>query len=59
VPNEYFGKLFVGPRQQEMNVLYDTMSDWTVVTDDYEIWNSETAQKWVYEEDGETIYNDI
>ena len=40
-----------------MDVLYDTMSDWTVITDDYDPDRSETAKPWL---DGDyNVYNDI
>lgn len=59
IQNEYFGPLYVGGELEKMNVLYDTMSDWTVLSDDYEIQNSKTAVPWIAEEDGEMIYNDV
>jgi len=59
VPNEYFGPVFVGERKEVMSVLYDTMSDWTVLSDDYEVRTSKTSTPWVYEDDGTPIINDM
>ena len=47
IQNEYFGDLYVGEKREKMSVLYDTMSDWTVLSDDYEIGASATAQTWI------------
>ena len=51
VPNEYFGNLFVGSEVWRAKVCYDTMSDWTVVSDSYNIFSSEN-QNSVINEDG-------
>lgn len=59
VPNEYFGPVYVGDRKEVMSVLYDTMSDWTVLSDDYEVQSSQTSDAWLYEDDGSPIVNDV
>jgi len=40
-----------------MDVLYDTMSDWTVIDQDYDPDQSDTASPWL--DDDFNIYNDV
>ena len=59
VANEYYGPVYVGDRKEVMSVLYDTMSDWTVLSDEYDVKSSETSKPWIYDDDGSPIYNDM
>ena len=47
VPNEYYGPLFIGSAMKAVNVSYDTMSDWTMVSSTaYDISGSNTKSEW-------------
>ena len=37
VPNEYFGNLFIGSEVWRATVSYDTISDWTVVSNEFDL----------------------
>lgn len=42
LPNTYYGNLFIGSELLRATVIYDTVSDWTVVTSAFDIQTSET-----------------
>jgi hypothetical protein len=44
MPNEYFGALYIGSEAVRVSVSYDTMSEWTVVSSDYDIFSSSSAK---------------
>ena len=54
VPNEYYGDLYVGSELQPFKVSYDTMSDWTVVSDRFDLFQSNSSKP-VNDEDGTQI----
>ena len=54
---KYYAPVFLGEKMQWMDVLYDTMSDWTVITDEYDPDQSATATPWLDED--YNVYNDV
>lgn len=46
VPNEYYGNLYIGSEAWRATVCYDTVSDWTVVSSDFDIYASDTQKAW-------------
>lgn len=54
---KFYAPLFLGSHMQWMDVLYDTMSDWTVIDQDYDPDRSSTAVPWL--DDDYNIYNDV
>ena len=44
VPNTYFGNLYVGSDVWRATVCYDTMSDWTVISSDFDVYASQSQQ---------------
>lgn len=54
VPNEYFGNLYIGSESWRATVSFDTMSDWTVVDNDFDVMSSDSSKLWELP-DGEVV----
>lgn len=48
VPNDYFGPMYIGSNMVPLKISYDTLSDWTVISNQsYNVMASETQSPWV------------
>ena len=53
--NDYKGPIYIGTEFVQLYVIYDTMSDWTVVTNGYDTFTSNTSDRWLIEKGNETV----
>ena len=46
VPGKQYGPIYLGSKHTQLAVHYDTMCDWTVISNNFDIGGSSSAVEW-------------